>query len=110
MPRRREYATNAERQAAYRARHAHQQPPRQELLAALARSLHGAWEEAVRSGHSRLPAHLLHPRADQTLQNLIRYLRGDLAPTAEPEAEAPPTQPPNPDASPDAGKNQTLPW
>lgn len=98
MPRRREYATNAERQAAYRARHAHLQPPRQDLLAALARSLRSAFEDAVRSGHSPLPAHWLHPRADQTLRNLIHYLRADPSPSPSREGDASPAEPKPPES------------
>jgi hypothetical protein len=81
MPPERQYRSNAERQAAYRARHRERQPPRQELLAALARSLHGTLTLAVQQGHSKLPAELVGRRADQTLQNLIRYLHTD--PTEE---------------------------
>lgn len=78
MPGERQYATNAERQAAYRARHREREPPRQDMLAALARTLHGTLERAVRQGVSPLPAALLDPRADRTLQNLIRYVRAAL--------------------------------
>lgn len=74
MPSERQYQSNAERQAAYRARHRERQPPRQALLAALARSLHGTLALAVQQGQSQLPAELLGHQADQTLQNLIRYL------------------------------------
>ena len=77
MPPERHYESNAERQAAYRARHRERQPPQQALLAALARSLHGTLALAVQQGQSKLPAALLGHQADQTLQNLIRYLRPD---------------------------------
>lgn len=75
MPREKEYATNAQRQAAYRQRHQSQQPPREDYLAALGRSLHGELQEAVATEQSVLPADLLGKRADETLQNLIRYIR-----------------------------------
>jgi hypothetical protein len=78
MPRAKEYATNAERQAAYRARHRDRELPTQNLLAALARSLHGTLERAVAQGVSPLPPELLDRRPDRTLQNLIRYLRARL--------------------------------
>lgn len=77
MPQIKQYATNAERQAAYRARHREREPVRQGLLASLARSLHGTLTEAVREGRSRLPPELLGQRADETLQKLIHYLRDD---------------------------------
>lgn len=75
MPRRKEYETNAERQAAYRARHQDQQPPLQEYLAALGRTLHLELGDAVQAGQSILPTDLLGSRADETLRNLIRYIR-----------------------------------
>jgi hypothetical protein len=75
MPGERIYRSNAERQAAYRARHREGEPPLQGELAALGRSLHGTLREAVRQGESRLPEELLGKRADETLRRLIRYLR-----------------------------------
>lgn len=78
MPGERQYTTNAERQAAYRARHRDRELPRQDLLAALARTLHGTLGRAVAQGVSPLPPELLGPRADRTLQNLIRYVRAAL--------------------------------
>jgi hypothetical protein len=75
MSREKCYATNAERQAAYRARHREREPVRQGLLAALARSLHGELGAAVREGRSPLPVALLGRRADETLEKLIRYLK-----------------------------------
>lgn len=78
MGRERQYGSNAERQAAYRARHGERERPTQGLLAALARSLHGTLERAVAQGVSPLPVELLDRRADRTLQNLIRYLRAEL--------------------------------
>jgi hypothetical protein len=75
MARGKEYESNAERQAAYRARHAEQQPVLQGYLAALGRTLHAELGDAVRSGESVLPAELLGKRADETLRNLIHYLR-----------------------------------
>ena len=78
MPGERHYATNAERQAAYRARHRERELPRQDLLAGLARTLHGTLGRAVVQGVSPLPPELLDRRTDRTLQNLIRYLRARL--------------------------------
>ena len=77
MPQAKQYATNAERQAAYRARHREREPVRQGLLASLARTLHGTLAEAVREERSRLPPELLGRREDETLQKLIRYLRAE---------------------------------
>jgi hypothetical protein len=78
MPREREYASNAERQAAYRARHREEEEPLQGYLAALARTLHGALRDAVRQGESRLPEELLGERADETLRRMIRYLEAGM--------------------------------
>jgi hypothetical protein len=74
MPRPKDYATNAERQAAYRQRHRAKQPPREDLLAALGRSLHSRFHDAVEAGQSVLPPELLGERSDETLRNLIRYI------------------------------------
>jgi hypothetical protein len=75
MPRTREYANAAERQAAYRARHRAKEPPLQSYLAALARTLHSELRESARAGKSPLPAELIGSRADETLGKLIRYLK-----------------------------------
>ncbi len=75
MARPKEYSTNAQRQAAYRQRHRAKQPPRQDLLAALARTLQVEFEDAVAAQQSVLPAELLGERADATLRHLIRYIR-----------------------------------
>jgi hypothetical protein len=75
MARAKEYANGAERQAAYRARHRERAGPTQGLLAALARSLHGRLQEAAEAGVSPLPGELITSRADETLRNLIVYLR-----------------------------------
>jgi hypothetical protein len=75
MPRARQYLNAAERQAAYRERHRGEQPAREGLLASLARSLHACLRDAVRADQSALPAELLGHRADDTLRNLIRYIR-----------------------------------
>ena len=75
MPRPRQYQNNAQKQAAYRQRHAAQRPPREGYLAALARSLHGELREAVRARQSVLPPELLGSAADETLRNLIGYIR-----------------------------------
>lgn len=75
MPRERVYQNNAQRQAAYRDRHADRQSPREDLLAALARSFHSVLGDAVRENRSVLPARLLGRKADETLRNLLRYVR-----------------------------------
>jgi len=74
MSRSKEYTTNADRQAAYRQRHRAKQPPREDLLAALCRSLHARFQDAVEAGQSVLPPELLGERSDETLRNLIRYI------------------------------------
>lgn len=53
MPRPRKYANDAERQAAYRDRHAAEQPPSAGLLAAQARSLHAVIKDAAKIGDER---------------------------------------------------------
>jgi hypothetical protein len=78
MPGERIYRSNAERQAAYRARHRDREGPRQGELAALARSLHGTLGEAVGQGESRLLEEMLGKRADETLRRLIRHLRAGM--------------------------------
>jgi hypothetical protein len=88
MPREREYENAAARQVAYRARHRGQEPPRQGYLAALARTLHGELEAAVAAGRSPVPAALITDRADDTLRNVIRYLR-EARERDETAAEAP---------------------
>ena len=75
MPREREYANAAARQAAYRARHRAEEPPLQSYLAGLARTLHGELQSAAAAGRSPVPAALVVGRADDTLRNVIRYLR-----------------------------------
>jgi hypothetical protein len=76
MPRERLYRNGAERQAAYRARHREREPPLSGELAGLSRSLHGWLAAAVRRGVSPWPAELYHRRSDETMRNLVRYLRG----------------------------------
>jgi|SRR5947209_7292354 len=89
MARERLYRNNAEKQAAYRARHAPQQPAPQRLLANLGEELHGRLRQAVAAGTSRVPAPVVGTRADETLINLIRYLtRGLLPGAAEPPGAA----------------------
>jgi hypothetical protein len=73
MARQRLYRHNAEKQAAYRARHAARQPVRQAVLASLGQELHGRLRQAVEAGTNYLPAAVLGQRADDTLINLIRY-------------------------------------
>ena len=87
MPRPRLYKDNAEKQAAYRARHAERLPVRDSLLAAQACSLHSALSDAVRAKTNVLPPELLGRRADETLSNLIHYLRS--AALATPAATPP---------------------
>lgn len=77
MPRIREYASNAERQAAYRARH---RQPTDADLAAGARSLHGELREALVDGRSPLPAELLGDNAQETLRRLVFWVRGEVLP------------------------------
>ena len=83
MPRPREYKSNAERQEAYRARHRDRELPTQATVAAYARSLHGWLGDAVRAGRSPWPKELLGARADETMHNLIRYLRSHVESDAE---------------------------
>ncbi len=83
MPRPREYKSNAERQEAYRARHRDRELPTQGALAASARSLHWRLHEAVRAGRSPWPGELLGKREDETMRNLIRYLRAHVEGDAE---------------------------
>jgi hypothetical protein len=73
MARQRLYRNNAEKQAAYRARHTDRQSVRQAVLASLGRELHGRFRQAVEAGTNCLPAAVLGQRADDTLINLIRY-------------------------------------
>lgn len=75
MPRAREYKSNAERQEAYRARRRDRELPTQGALASAARTLHWRLQEAVRAGRSPWPRELLGKREDETLHNLIVYLR-----------------------------------
>jgi hypothetical protein len=75
MPRERQYENAAARQAAYRARHRAEEPPLQGYLAGLARTLHGELQAAVAAGRSPVPTQLVVRRADDTLRNVIRYLR-----------------------------------
>jgi hypothetical protein len=85
MARPRLYRNNAEKQAAYRARHAERQPVRQAVLARLGQELHGRFCQAVEAGTNRLPAALLGQRADDTLINLIRYATRGLLPSERDE-------------------------
>jgi hypothetical protein len=71
MPRPKEYSSNAEKQAAYRARHAHKKPPRADDVMALARTLRGSIADAARRGDS-LAQELEADRIDDALRNLIR--------------------------------------
>lgn len=84
MPRAREYRNNAERQAAYRARHRDREPPLQALLAAQARSLHRYRQDAVRSGRSSWPTELLGKREDETMHHQIVHLRAHAQGEVEP--------------------------
>ncbi len=84
MPTKRHYASNAQRQAAYRARHADRKPATEAELAMLARSLHVVLEEALEAGRCPWPAHLLGGRAEATLRNVIRYLENQTDPGRKP--------------------------
>jgi len=77
MARERLYRSNAEKQAAYRARQSQEQGPRQRLMATLGQELHARIREAIAAGRNRVPAEVLGKRADETLINLMRYVRGD---------------------------------
>ncbi|RYX80937.1 hypothetical protein EON83_26365 [bacterium] len=70
MPRPRKYASDAERQAAYRDRHAAEQPPNTGLLAAQARSLHSVIKDAAKSGDNHAQS-ILGKNAAETLSRLI---------------------------------------
>jgi hypothetical protein len=83
MGRARVYENAAERQAAYRARHREKEPPLTGELAGLARTLHGWYGDAVRAGVSPWPAELWDRRSDETMRNLVRYLRGIVAAAEE---------------------------
>ena len=73
MARERIYRSNAERQAAYRARQWQREVVPQRRLASLGQELHGRLRQAVAEGKNRVPAEVLGARADETLINLIRY-------------------------------------
>ena len=77
LPVEKKYSSNAQRQAAYRARHPEKHVATDGELAALARSLHAMLTEAVEAGTCPLPPALVSERTDQTLRNLIRYLDPD---------------------------------
>ena len=91
MPRERQYRSNAERQAAYRARHAEREPVRQARMALIGQELHGRLRQAIEAGTNRVPAAVLGKRADETLINLMAYVtRGVLLnapPPSGPEGE-----------------------
>jgi hypothetical protein len=59
MARERIYRSNAERQAAYRARHWRQQEVPQGRLASLAQERHGRLRQAIEEGKKRVPAMVL---------------------------------------------------
>jgi hypothetical protein len=96
MPVPKQYQTNAERQAAYRARHPERKPPREDRLAWLARSLHLVLKEAVQQPDCPLPTELLGERPDETLQNLIRHLDPHPDPVRYPKKEELPSSNPKP--------------
>jgi hypothetical protein len=77
MGRAREYASAAARQAAYRARQEWKQPARQGLLAALARTLHGELVDAVAAERCPVPVEWVGGRAEETLRQMIRGVRGE---------------------------------
>jgi len=77
VPQPKQYADNAQRQAAYRARHADRKPPREDRLAAQARALHFVMAEAIAKDRCPLPHRILGVRADETMRNLIYYLDPD---------------------------------
>jgi len=73
MPRPRLYQNQAQRQAAYRARHNQDRPPRMDRLASLAHSLHIVLTQALQQSQLELPDQVVGSRADETLENLIAY-------------------------------------
>lgn len=91
MPRARQYRSNAERQAAYRERHPERQLPREDELAAAARTVHSYLQEAVEKGVSPLPSAVVGWRVDETMRRLCRYLRErvEAAPPAPEEEHRP---------------------
>jgi hypothetical protein len=74
VARERIHRNNAERQAAYRARHADRQPVRQARLAIIGEELHGRLRQAIEAGTNEVPAEVLGKRADETLINLMAYI------------------------------------
>jgi hypothetical protein len=78
MARERVYGSNAERQAAYRERHRQRERPTQRRLAQLGQELHARLRDAIATGEAVLPAAVLGKQADETLINLMRYVRGVL--------------------------------
>lgn len=74
MPVEKKYESNAQRQAAYRARHPERHVATDAELAGLARYLQFVLSASVAAGTFALPDVLVSGRADQTLRNLIRYL------------------------------------
>jgi len=77
MPIAKQYASNAERQAAYRMRHPEKRMPTDARLASLARYLHAVLSADVQADTPHLPADLVGGRADETLSNVIFYLDPD---------------------------------
>ena len=69
-----QYASNAQRQAAYRDRHLASKLPTESELAILARSLHVVLAAAIEQGTTDLPAAILGLHAGETLGRLIHYL------------------------------------
>ena len=69
-----QYASNAQRQAAYRSRHLANKPPTDAELALLARSLHVVLGEAMAQSATDLPASVVGVHAAETLRRLIHYL------------------------------------
>lgn len=86
MARERVYGSNAQRQAAYRARHQQGERPTQRQMAQLGQELHARLREAIATGEAVVPSAVLGKRADETLINLMRYVRGVL-PEEGPEKE-----------------------
>lgn len=74
MKRERMYKSNAEKQAAYRARKAHLMPPLQSEVAALARTLQSAVTDAAKAG-DELAQRVQAQREDEVLRELTTYFR-----------------------------------
>ena len=76
MPRKRQHLSAAERQAAYRNRHAHKKPPRKLEMAQLAFDLAAVVRIAAMQG-SELAKKVNHTRDDEVIKKLIQLLSNE---------------------------------